>query len=118
LGAALSSKVNITQATKSKKPLTVKQRGKCPVPELTLEQNENILSGFPLFMVFHMSSSANPQSDADQLEAAADQAIAACGGDAREAVKALIVANHYLETGKTKGCGLDGLCARKTDRGS
>jgi hypothetical protein len=45
-----------------------------------------------------MSSSPNPQSDADQLEAAADQAIAACGGDAREAVKALIVANHYLET--------------------
>ena len=48
-----------------------------------------------------MSSSAhspNPQSDADQLEAAADQAIAACGGDAREAVKALIIANAYLET--------------------
>jgi hypothetical protein len=45
-----------------------------------------------------MSSAPNPQSDADQLEAAADQAIAACGGDAREAVKALIVANHYLET--------------------
>jgi hypothetical protein len=39
----------------------------------------------------------NPQSDADH-EAAADQAIAACGGDAREAVKALIVANHFLET--------------------
>ncbi len=32
------------------------------------------------------------------LEAAADQAIAACGGDAREAVKALIVANQFLET--------------------
>lgn len=31
------------------------------------------------------------------LEAAADQAIAACGGDAREAVKALIVANDFLE---------------------
>jgi len=31
--------------------------------------------------------------DADRLDAAADQAIAACGGDAREAVKALIVAN-------------------------
>src|ERR1700675_4418551 len=45
-----------------------------------------------------MSSPPNPKSDADQLEAAADQAIAACGGDAREAVKALIVANHYLET--------------------
>jgi hypothetical protein len=31
------------------------------------------------------------------LELAADQAIAACGGDAREAVKALIVANGFLE---------------------
>lgn len=31
------------------------------------------------------------------LDAAADQAIAACGGDAREAVKALIVANGFLE---------------------
>jgi hypothetical protein len=47
---------------------------------------------------FRMSSAPNPQSDADQLEAAADQAIAACGGDAREAVKALIVANNFLET--------------------
>jgi hypothetical protein len=45
-----------------------------------------------------MSSSPNPQSDADQLDAAADQAIAACGGDAREAVKALIVANQFLES--------------------
>jgi hypothetical protein len=45
-----------------------------------------------------MSSAPNPQSDADALEAAADQAIAACGGDPREAVKALIVANHFLET--------------------
>jgi hypothetical protein len=41
---------------------------------------------------------ANGQSDADELEAAANQAIAACGGDAREAVKALIVANQFLET--------------------
>ena len=41
----------------------------------------------------------NPeQSDTDQLETAAHQAIATCGGDAREAVKALIVANHFLET--------------------
>jgi len=39
---------------------------------------------------FPMSSAPNPdpQSDADQPEAAADQASAACGGDAREAVKA------------------------------
>ena len=41
-----------------------------------------------------MSSAPDPQPDA----AAADQAIAACGGDAREAVKALIVANTFLET--------------------
>jgi hypothetical protein len=44
------------------------------------------------------SAPPTPQSDADQLEAAADQAIAACGGDPREAVKALIVANQFLET--------------------
>ncbi|MHC2576545.1 stage V sporulation protein SpoVS [Bradyrhizobium diazoefficiens] len=31
------------------------------------------------------------------LDAAADQAISACGGDARQAVKALIVANDFLE---------------------
>jgi hypothetical protein len=43
-------------------------------------------------------SPAPPQSDADQLEAAADQAIAACVSNARDAVKALIVANQFLET--------------------
>ena len=32
------------------------------------------------------------------LEGEADQAIAACGGDAREAVKALLVANGFLES--------------------
>lgn len=37
------------------------------------------------------------QSDAQALEASADQAIAACGGDAREAVKALLIANEFLE---------------------
>nr|WP_083543451.1 hypothetical protein [Bradyrhizobium sp. CCGE-LA001] len=36
-------------------------------------------------------------SDPNRLEAAADEVIAACGGDAREAVKALIVANEFLE---------------------
>ena len=44
------------------------------------------------------SAAPNPQADADRIEAAADQAIAACGGNAREAVKALIVANEFLET--------------------
>jgi hypothetical protein len=32
------------------------------------------------------------------LEAAVDQAIAACGGDMRATVRALIVANEFLET--------------------
>ena len=36
-----------------------------------------------------------PTSEPDQLEAATDQAIAACGGNARDAVKALIVANDF-----------------------
>ena len=43
------------------------------------------------------ASTPNPQSDVEWLEAAADQAIAACGGDAREAVKALLIANEFLE---------------------
>jgi hypothetical protein len=46
-----------------------------------------------------MSAAAEtPAPASDDLEAAADQAIAACGGHAREAVKALIVANGFLET--------------------
>jgi hypothetical protein len=40
----------------------------------------------------------DPPPEPDRLEAAADQAIAACGGDARDAVKALIVATEYLES--------------------
>jgi hypothetical protein len=37
------------------------------------------------------------ERDRERLEVATDQAIAACGGDARDAVKALIVANEFLE---------------------
>ena len=44
------------------------------------------------------SAAQNPQADAERLQAAADQAIAACGGDTRDAVKALIVANEFLES--------------------
>lgn len=39
----------------------------------------------------------NLSGDAASLDAAADQAIAACDGDAREAVKALLIANEFLE---------------------
>jgi hypothetical protein len=43
------------------------------------------------------TAALNSQADADRLDAAADQAIAACGGSARDAVKAPIVANESLE---------------------
>jgi hypothetical protein len=49
--------------------------------------------------------SSSPQSrpeDGDGLEAAVDQAIAACGGDMRSAIRALIVANDYLESEVTE----------------
>jgi hypothetical protein len=44
------------------------------------------------------SVAPNPQADVDRLEAVADEAIAACGGNVRDALKALIVANEFLET--------------------
>lgn len=36
-------------------------------------------------------------ADDDGLEAAVGQAIDACGGDLRATIRALILANHYLE---------------------
>ncbi|MGF6309899.1 hypothetical protein ABIB82_004104 [Bradyrhizobium sp. i1.8.4] len=43
--------------------------------------------------------SARPESDDDDgLEAAVDQAITACGGNMRATVRALIVANEFLES--------------------
>ena len=46
-----------------------------------------------------MSSGPQPKmQDADEPEAAVDQAIASCGGDLRSTIRALIVANEYLET--------------------
>jgi hypothetical protein len=45
-----------------------------------------------------MSSSRKPDvPDDDELEAEVDEAIAACGGDLRATIRALIVANNYLE---------------------
>jgi len=45
-----------------------------------------------------MSAAPQPSlSSAADIDAAADQAIVACGGDVREAVEALIVANNFLE---------------------
>jgi len=45
-----------------------------------------------------MSAEPEPTASvADDLEAAADQAIAVCGGDPREAVTALLIAVDFLE---------------------
>ncbi|MGA2290388.1 hypothetical protein [Bradyrhizobium sp.] len=44
------------------------------------------------------SGSQLNKQDGDGLEAAVDQAIAACGGDLRSTIRALVVANEFLET--------------------
>ena len=46
-----------------------------------------------------MPSSSQPNAEeADELETAVDQAISACGGDMRATIRALILANDYLES--------------------
>ena len=46
-----------------------------------------------------MSSSSQPKfEEGDELESAVDQAISACGGNMRATIRALIVANEYLES--------------------
>ena len=47
-------------------------------------------------MAMTASSQANPL-DKDELELAVDDAIAACEGDLRATIRALIVANNFLE---------------------
>jgi hypothetical protein len=45
--------------------------------------------------------SANPKhgaADDDELEAAVNEAIAACDGDLRATINALIIANNFLES--------------------
>jgi hypothetical protein len=43
------------------------------------------------------TQSADKQAEAERLEQATDEAIAACGGDPRATVKSLIVAVEFLE---------------------
>ncbi len=45
-----------------------------------------------------MSSDPRPKLAEDDLETAIDQAIAACDGDVRATIRALIVANTFLES--------------------
>lgn len=45
-----------------------------------------------------MAANAKPEGPAEgELEAAVDQAIAACDGDLRATIRALIAANNFLE---------------------
>jgi hypothetical protein len=44
------------------------------------------------------TSSADSTTESERLDAAVDQAIAACGGDMRSTIRALILANEFLET--------------------
>ena len=45
-----------------------------------------------------MSSVLKPNEQDDGLEAAVSQAIAVCDGNMRQAIRALIVANNFLES--------------------
>ena len=68
--------------------------------QLTTRTKQEHYPGPPVNSGPIMSQNAVPESqtDADRLEAAADQAIAVCGGDVRAALKAMIVANEFLES--------------------
>jgi hypothetical protein len=66
-----------------------------------LEQKENIAPSLQIFTPeekgFAMAESAASLATNDHYEQACDQAIAMCGGNLRGAIKALIMANEYLE---------------------
>jgi hypothetical protein len=72
--------------------------GKFSGEQLTaVEQRKNIAAATSSWNCL-MSSHPQPDSHGDaELEAAVEQAIAACGGDMRATIRALIVANNYLE---------------------
>jgi hypothetical protein len=60
------------------------------------EQNRNIVSFAASLEDFAMSKSAL-LSEIEPYERACDQAIAMCDGNLRSTIKALIMANEYLE---------------------
>ncbi len=45
-----------------------------------------------------MTSDPQPKIVEDELETAVDQAIAACDGDVRATIRALIIANNFVES--------------------
>ena len=51
----------------------------------------------------YFDMAVNSQPEPDRLDVAADEAIAACGGDVRAALKALIAANEQLQASVSNG---------------
>jgi len=66
---------------------------------LTLyEQNKNIPAIIkPRVPPMSALPEQGPRSECERLDAAADAAIAACGGDLRSTIRSLILANEFLE---------------------
>jgi hypothetical protein len=62
------------------------------------EQNKNIEDYRSIGNSVMSSEPHLREEDASELDAAIDQAIAACEGDLRATIGALIVANSFLET--------------------
>jgi hypothetical protein len=64
-------------------------------------------SQFRTLLAMNEAAQTDSASEADPLDAAIDQAIAACGGDMRDTIRALILTNafleHELETKVSKG---------------
>jgi hypothetical protein len=72
------------------------ETGPLPLTSTRTKEEHSLIASYDGIRM--MSSSSQPNAEEDNgLEAAIDQAIAACGGDMRSTIRALIVANEYLE---------------------
>jgi hypothetical protein len=67
-----------------------------PVDFLEQKENISVLTLLPRFSSMPSRPQANVPDD-DELEAEVDEAIAVCDGDLRATIRALIVANQFLE---------------------
>jgi hypothetical protein len=71
-----------------------RNRGKYQIDN---ENKNGTYSGFREYSAMPADPVSQPATEPDRLDAATAQVIAAYGGDARQAVTALIVANEFLE---------------------
>jgi hypothetical protein len=70
----------------------------CPTRLTPKEQKRNIIFISSSHSGNFAMSEASSQSEISRYEQACDQAIAMCDGNLRSTIKALIMANEYLET--------------------